>query len=98
MNTETTTTETDAAPVSDDTAADLLELAEALRAHCDDPRGIRSELDDLASRIYHGADDLHTWPLHDNLRHLGNAVWGVVDALDRLREEAAELARDLATA
>jgi hypothetical protein len=64
------------------------DLAEILRIHCDDPRGIRAELDDFAGRIYHDADDLNAEPWHGNLRHLGNAAWAVVDALDRLRDEA----------
>ena len=88
---QTTTTETATAPaveIPGETIGDVLDLAEILRIHCDDPRGIRAELDDFAGRIYHDADDLHAEPWRGNLRHLGNAAWAVVDALDRLRDEA----------
>ena len=85
----TTPTDTAAAvEIPGETVGDVLDLAEILRIHCDDPRGIRAELDDFAGRIYRDADGIAADPWHANLRHLANAAWSLVTELDRLRDEA----------
>lgn len=75
--------------------AEQLRTAYALAVHldtfldaaCDDPRGPRCQLDDLARALYEAGEK----SAHDEiraLRPLGNAVWRVVDELDRLRSDA----------
>jgi hypothetical protein len=78
------------------------DLAETLRAMCDDPAAARCQLDELAATCYH-AGEYRGIPgpcgrVVQSLRALGNRAWSIVDQLDRLREEADELAGRLACA
>jgi hypothetical protein len=78
------------------------DLAETLRTLCDDPSAARCQLDELAATCYH-AGEYRGIPgpcggVVQSLRALGNRAWSIVDQLDRLREEADELAGRLTTA
>jgi hypothetical protein len=94
-----TTTETDPQNAARELAREMVvDLAETLRIVCDDPRGVREDLNQHGANVYHAADALASGPLRDSVRNLGNAAWAVKDALDHLREDADQLAADLALA
>lgn len=59
-----------------------------LDTHCDDPRGVRSLLDERAGAIFRAADDAPGVDLQQGMRNLARDLWRVVDELDRLREYA----------
>ena len=88
-----------------ETTAEQLRTAYALAARvaalldrvCDDPRGVRCELDDLAALAYGDVQEpAPTAEGLDELRPFARAVWRVVDELDRLRDDAHALETGLA--
>lgn len=91
----TTTTATEPTTETPDIPGEVFtatcDAVRLLDSHCDDPRGLRSLLDELASSVYHSTDDLPSGPLRGDLQHLGNNLWQLVDFLDHVRDEADRL-------
>lgn len=86
----TTTTATEPTTETPDIPGEIFgvvcDAVRLLDSHCDDPRGVRSLLDERAGAIFHASDDAPGVDLPQGMRNLARDIWRVVDELDRLRE------------
>ena len=88
MPTATTETTATAPDIPGEIFGVVCDAVRLLDTHCDDPRGVRSLLDERAGAIFRAADDAPGVDLPQGMRNLARDLWRVVDELDRLREDA----------
>lgn len=88
MPTATTETTAAAPDIPGEIFGVVCDAVRLLDTHCDDPRGVRSLLDERAGAIFRAADDATGVDLPQGMRNLARDLWRVVDELDRLREDA----------